>query len=332
MNENILAFDIGGTEIKYGVISVHGDILFNASVETPEVGDDIIELLKNLKQEIAKKFSIKGASFSMPGFVIPESGYLKTAGAINDFYGLNFIEVMQEKFQLPVEVENDVNCVALAERWVGSAKNCQNFLCLNIGTGVGGAIMMNDRLIHGHGHMAGEFGYMLTRNFFEQSDASKTLSFTGSVRESIRRPYFDKKALEDFSTLSGKDVFDAAENGDVDAQEIISCFYQHLAAGIYNLTFILNPEKIIIGGAISQREDLIEKIHANFELIIAHDSGLAGFTTHDLVSLEKASLGNDAGMIGAAYHFITMQPRRSDNQKKQAIKRINNKGIELCMR
>ena len=252
----------------------------------------------------------------MPGFVIPESGHLKTAGAINDFYGLNFIEIMEEIFQLPIEVENDVNCVALAERWVGSAKTCENFLCLNIGTGVGGAIMMNDRLIHGHGHMAGEFGYMLTRNFFEQSEPSKTLSFTGSVREGIRRPYFEKKSLDDFSGLSGKDVFDAAEEGDIEAQQIITCFYQHLAAGIYNLTFILNPEKILIGGAISKRAELIEKIHTYLGFIIEADSGLAGFTSHDLICIERASLGNNAGIIGAAYHFMNMQSQRAKNKEK----------------
>ncbi|OEF09883.1 ROK family protein [Aliivibrio logei] len=302
-----LSFDIGGTDIKFGVLNEHGHILEQGKVQTESSGEQIIQTIVDIKEQWSTRYTFDGAAFSLPGFVDVNTGYLKTGGAIDDFYGFQFKEVMVEKLSLPVELENDVNCVALAEKWLGKAQSVDNFICITIGTGIGGAIYINNQMVRGHGFMAGEFGYMFTKNIFDTEDkATATMSFTASVREGLRRRYSKLKNINSIEHLSGKDIFKLAESGDNIAINIIDDFYKNIAIGLYNLTFILNPEKIIIGGAISNRDDLISNIENKFEEIIQTQPSINKFNVKELVTIEKSTFNNDSGLIGSVYHFLSM--------------------------
>lgn len=127
----------------------------------------------------------------MPGVIDTERGYMITGGALTDLDSFAFKDELEKYIGLPVELENDVNCVALAEKWKGNAKNCNNFICMTIGTGVGGAIFINNKLIRGNNFSAGEFGFMLLDK--RENYSEKTLSMLGSVKGGLIQTYAKEK-------------------------------------------------------------------------------------------------------------------------------------------
>lgn len=303
-----LSFDIGGTQIKFGILTAEGNIIEKSKIDTKNNGEQIINDIVTVKERLASQYNLQGVAFSMPGFVNVETGYLKTGGSIPDFYGINFKEIMQEKLGLPVELENDVNCVAFSEQWHGNAKDCDNFICITIGTGIGGALCLNGQISRGHSYMAGEFGYMLIHNIFSnvKNKSTCTLSATGSVKQGLISNYYEQKKI-DKNKLSGVDIYQLADEGDLIASKVINEFYQSIAIGLYNLTFILNPEKILIGGAISNRTEIFPAIIREYQSIITEHPDLKGFAVKDLVSIESTHFKNESGLVGALYHFLQMR-------------------------
>ena len=300
-----LSFDIGGTAIKYGIVNEQGDILEQGKQPTELDRNSFIDCIVAIKEKYSPKYDITGVAFSMPGFVNIETGYLRTAGAIKSLYDFEFKTVLREKLALPVELDNDVNCVALAEKWLGNAQTNSNFLCVTVGTGIGGAIYLNNQLIRGFNYMAGEFGYTLTENIFRNDDKLVTLSDKASISKGLRTRYAKHQGNLDVTEISGEDVYLLADQGDELAKQTIDEFYQAIAMGLYNLTFTLNPEKILIGGAISQRDEIYNEIKQKFQQILNYQSDLKTFTVDQLVTIDSCKFNNDSGLIGAVYHFIT---------------------------
>jgi beta-glucoside kinase len=295
-----LAFDIGGTTIKFGVLDQDANILAKDKITTELSGSCIIANIIKIKEKYSALYDLQGVAFSLPGFVNVETGYLQTGGAIKDFYGINFKNIMTEKLALPVELENDANCVALAEKWIGSAQETDNFICITIGTGIGGAIFINNQIMRGHSYMAGEFGYMLVNNPFQSEHPENTsMSMTASVKGGLREAYIKNKGNVTLEDISGEDIYRLAKEGDPVAKDTIVKFYQSIALGLYNLTFILNPEKIIIGGAISERDEIFVEIEQKFQQIIDSQEPLSKFTVADFVRIEPSKFINDSGIIGA---------------------------------
>lgn len=312
-----LSFDIGGTQIKFAVLTESGDIIEQDEIDTSNNGEQIMNDIVQIKTQLAAHYELQGVAFSMPGFVNVETGYLQTGGAINDFNEINFKEIMSEKLALPIELDNDVNCVAFAEKWLGNAKNSDNFICMTIGTGIGGAVWVNGKISRGHHYMAGEFGYMLTNNIFKvKNKSTSTMSFSASIRAGLIDNYCDQQQIESHN-LSGVDIYQLAEQGDEIAQQVIDDFYQSIAIGLYNLTFILNPQKILIGGAISTRSEIFSAITHKFQQIINETPIIKRFLVEDLITIESTYFKNDSGLIGALYHFLQMQKNRL---KKQEVK------------
>ena len=304
--KHYLSFDIGGTQIKFAVLTEDGEIIEQSKMDTAIQGEQIINDIVDVKTQLASKYELHGVAFSMPGFVNVDTGFLQIGGAIDDFYEINFKEIMAERLALPVELDNDVNCVAFAEKWLGKAQHSDNFICITLGTGVGGAVCLNGKISRGHNYMAGEFGYILTNNIFDSQDkANCSMNFTASVREGLRRRYSTIQQV-DIASVSGIDIYHLADAGDVIAKQVIDEFYQSIAIGLYNLTFILNPEKILIGGAISTREEIYPAIASKFQAIIDEHIAIKKFSVADFVSIESTHFKNDAGLIGALYHFLQM--------------------------
>lgn len=301
-----LSFDIGGTYIKFGVVNEQGDILQSGKVHTELNKYAFIDCIVKLKEKYSQLYDLQGVAFSMPGFVNIETGYLKTAGSIKYLYEFNFKKTLTEKLSLPVELDNDVNCIALAEKWLGNAQASKNFLCLSIGTGIGGAIFLNDQLVRGNHFMAGEFGYTLLQNIFTSDNKHVTLSDQASVERGLIMRYQQLNSNLIDEHIDGEDIYNLATQGDKVAKQTIDEFYQSLAMGLYNLTFMLNPEKILIGGAISQRNEIYPAILKKFQAILNYQSDLQKLSVEQLVTIESCKFNNNAGLIGAVYHFITM--------------------------
>lgn len=234
----------------------------------------------------------------MPGVIDTEREYMITGGALTDLDSFAFKDELEKYIGLPVELENDVNCVALAEKWKGNAKNCNNFICMTIGTGVGGAIFINNKLIRGNNFSAGEFGFMLLDK--RENYSEKTLSMLGSVKGGLIQTYAKEKKL-DWKNLSGEKIFELAEIGDEIAKKVIEEFYNTISHSIYNLAIIFNPEKILIGGEITKRYEFIEKIEKKVYKIKEQIYPLK------FPKIERCKFLNDSGKIGAVYHFITQQ-------------------------
>ncbi|MBC2319252.1 ROK family protein [Listeria booriae] len=283
----LLAFDMGGTAVKYALMEKDGTILEKGNFKTPDTLEKLTTELQNVKNTYANH-TFTGAAFSCPGAVDNESGIIGGASAIPYIHHFPIKAMLEEKLELPVTLENDANCAALAETWLGVAKSAQDILFIIVGTGIGGAVI-KDGKIHAGAHLhGGEFGYML------MNDKLETLSDTGTAVNAASR-IAKRKGLP---TLSGLEAFQLKENNDPIAVEEIQTMYQNLAKGIFNLQYVYDPEMIVIGGGVSEREDFLPSIQAELDKL------LAKITIAKIApKIVSCAFGNDANLIGAVANF-----------------------------
>ena len=159
----IAAIDIGGTKVKYGVVDDYGKIESKRSIDThPKRGAlDLLSRLEAVVTEIGQQYSLAGIAISATGQVNFYQGAISYAtNLIPDWIGTNIKQYFEDRFKLPVIVENDVNCIAVAEHWKGSALGEDSFICIALGTGIGGGIFEKGELYRGPNYGAGEFGHM----------------------------------------------------------------------------------------------------------------------------------------------------------------------------
>lgn len=286
-----LCIDIGGTSVKYGIYCENSGFLMDNSFPTqawlggPSIIRRIIELTSQI---LEKQPDIGGICVSTAGMVDCNTGSITYASSlIPEYTGTPIKKIFEEQFCLPCEVENDVNCAALAEYFSGAAKGTFSCLCLTIGTGIGGAFVQNGKIFHGFSGSGCEVGYMYLPDGAFQDIASTT----ALVRNVARR-----KGVPSAS-LSGKKIFDLAENNDRVCIEEIDRMTSYLGMGIANLCYVLNPEIIVLGGGIMvQKKILYDRIKLAIDKYLLHS--IAENTT-----LKFAQNQNRAGMLGAFYHF-----------------------------
>ncbi|TDT67937.1 putative NBD/HSP70 family sugar kinase [Hypnocyclicus thermotrophus] len=298
-----LTFDVGGTFIKYSLSDENANFLETSKIPTNRDGDKILTDLIKIINKYKKEYTISGLAFSLPGFIDVDKGYSITGGIIKEFYGFEFKKILEEKTGIPVEVENDANCVALAEKWRGHATNSNNFISFTIGTGIGGGIFCNGSLIRGYGFGAGEFGMQINQR------KNILYNMTSSTRGGLILEYAERKGLKE-EDVSGKLVYELAEKGDKDALEIIEQFYEDITIMIFNLSVVLNPEIIIISGAISAREELFKEINKRLNYITSQNFFLQKIKLPKII---RSKFINDAGKVGALYHFLEMEKNRKKN-------------------
>lgn len=284
---NIAAFDIGGTALKMGVMTSEGKILEKGKVTIND--SDGEQILQAILQWLAAHPQCQGIAISAPGYVNPHTGFIEMGGAIRRFDRFDIKAWLQERTALPVAIENDANCVLLAERWRGKAASMANCLVMTIGTGVGGAILCNNQLVHGARFRAGEFGYMVTERPGPRNISSYTMNETCSLR--ILRQHYANYAGLTLSEVTGEHVFALYDSGDVVCQRLVDDFLNNLGIGLYNLVNLFDPQTIFIGGGIVERPGFLALLRKH----------LAWFGIEQ--AIDTVSHGNDAGLIGAVYHF-----------------------------
>ena len=284
---NILAIDIGGTMIKYGLVSSDGKILSTDKIKTESSKglNNILNKIDNIFK-IYKENNPVGIAVSGTGQINGMIG--KVIGGnpiIPNWIGTNFVKILEEKYNLPAVLENDVNCVAFGEKWIGAGKDLSNFICLTIGTGIGGGIILNNQLFRGENFVAGEFGHILIKKGeFEQF--ASTTALIRLVKERTGK------------TLNGKEIFDLEKKEIVEYQEVISEWIENLTDGLSSIVYCFNPANMILGGGvIGQGEPLINRIkNSLFKKI--------GPQFKEKLNIIQAKLGNNAGMIGASYLLL----------------------------
>lgn len=288
----IIGIDIGGTTIKADLYDDFGTSL-NQFKEIETIIDydlgtnQILNQVCDLIDEYILNHSIDGVGISTAGVVNANTGEIIYAGyTIPGYIGVNFTSEIEKRFGLSTFVENDVNCAALGELWKGQAKDKKNVVMVTIGTGIGGSIIVNGQIVNGFNYTAGEVGYIPVGNSDWQSKASTTALIH----------LYQKKSLK--TNQTGRTFFTDLRSGDKVAKETFEIFVENLTKGLLTISYLLNPEILILGGGILAKKDiLLPEIQSS----LAKNAVDNRFLPKNLVA---ATLGNEAGRIGAVKNFL----------------------------
>lgn len=291
------AFDIGGTNIKYGVLNEQGDILYKSKTATKvnEGGAAIIGQVKEIARHLQEYYKLNGIAISTAGQIDKRNGkVIHATDSLPGYTGLNIKKELEASFDLPVVVDNDVNCAALGEYWHGAAQGVDHFLCMTLGTGIGGSIIVNGQVYNGASYSAGEFGHMTLYPGGEPCLCGDN----GCYEQYASSSALDRRAQEYFKqTISLQELFYQAKRGEKTAELIIDQWVDDVALGIKSLVHIFNPPLIVIGGGISEQGNyLLEKLQRNVDarIMISFQRSL---------ELKLAQNGNDANLQGAVYQL-----------------------------
>src|SRR6056297_832382 len=296
MNNNYLAIDIGGTSIKVAIVNKKGNLISKKSYLTPQ--DTYEWLLVSVRKIIAhykNEYKISGIGFAIPAVTDSMNGIIKSKGSLIYIKNQSFVQDLKATETLPIIIENDANCAALAEVWLGSAKNNNDIVFLVIGTGIGGAVINNRKVSSGANLFAGEFGYGI-HNFDYENISGDIWSLTSATQILVNEAA-EVLGIE-ANELNGKKVFQLAHENKA-LERLIDKFFFNLAIGIHNIQYYMDPEKIIIGGGISQRSDLIDEINNRLK-IIYNKLGIDEI----FPKLDTCTFNNDANLLGAVYKYI----------------------------
>ena len=297
----ILSIDIGGTAVKMGLVDHEGAIhaRHEASVcfdhyQTPILTTVIREAQAFLARESAQ---IEGIGVSATGQVDDMAGaVIGTNGKIPHYEGAQIKRDMEAAFGVPVFALNDANAAALGECFAGRAKGVQNVLMVTLGTGVGGGIVLGGKIFGGTRGIAGELGHFTLYQDGPRCPCGKRGCFESYAATTalVRRA---KEATGE-ADMNGRIVFSRAADGDQAMLAVLSAWIDDIAAGISGLVHIFNPQMVLIGGGVSAQEALL--IAPLRERVLR--SVMPRFA--ECLQLEAATLGNDAGMIGAARFYL----------------------------
>lgn len=285
----ILAIDIGGTSIKLCISDERGNTEEFKSIDSEsEKGGK--HLMGKITQEITENFKdFDAIGISTAGQVDSVKGSIIYANEnIPNYTGMNVKDIFEERFGVPVKVENDVNAAALGEKFFGIGKKYEDFLCLTYGTGVGGAIIIDSKIYKGYNGSAAEFGHMILHTAGETSPNRRTgyyeeyASTTALVREA-------KKLNGNYD--NGKKIFEGLAKGDVELEKLFNKWVLEVAYGLVSLIHIFNPSAIIMGGGIMEQQRIITLVTSKVKELI-----MESFSS---VAILKATLGNKAGLLGA---------------------------------
>lgn len=291
--QRYICIDIGGTAIKYGVADVNGHFEEKQSMPTEAKkygGPGIVKKVKTIIKQYITNYQILGVAISTAGMVDPKLGKVVYAleDSIPEYTGTFWSKIIKDEFGLPCAVENDVNCAALGEMWLGAGKGKSSLFCITVGTSAGGCAVVDKRVIHGVSNSAGEIAYMRLPNGLMH----EVVSTTRLVRDVAKAKYMPEQEL------NGYMIFDWAKKGDADAKQAIEDLMQNLADGITNITAVLNPEIVILGGGIMAQKEYLRPI-----LDRALKAKLVE-TVYENTLVDFAMLENDAGMLGALYNLL----------------------------
>ena len=291
--KNFICIDVGGTSIKYSVIKEDGKIITKNSMHTEAIqkgGTGILKKIKSIIREYKKEYEISGIAISTAGMVDSKEGKILYAleDLIPNYTGVEIKKEVEKEFNILCEVENDVNCAGLGEMWLGAGKDSNSSVCLTIGTGIGGCIIIDNKLISGFSNSAGEVGY-ININGKSFQDIASTSSLIKRIAKKKNMNYMD---------LNGKIVFELAKENDKDCLEEIDNMVKNLAIGISNICYIINPQVVILGGGIMAQEEFLKpKIEKELKNTLIE-------SIYKNTKLEFAKQKNDAGMLGALYNFL----------------------------
>lgn len=312
MNYNI-GVDLGGTNIAIAIVDENYNIIEKHSVPTncPRkaelIVDDIVNTIKLVlsKQNIPLS-QVNSIGIGTPGSVNSQSGIVERA------YNLGFVntplrEMIFNKLNIPCYIENDANAAAYGEFVAGNAKDSENSVCITIGTGIGGGIIINKKIYNGSNFYGAELGHVVIEYNGKECNCGRKgcmevyCSATALIEQTKQSMQDNKDTLlwelcdNNINNVNGKTAFDAMKKGDITAEKVIKQYIDYLACGCTNFINIFQPDVLLIGGGISKEGDnLLNPLRK----IITKES--FDVNSDKPTKVLAASLGNDAGIIGAA--------------------------------
>ncbi|OCT13434.1 sugar kinase [Paenibacillus pectinilyticus] len=289
----ILAADIGGTNTKMGMCDEHGHIEQFKEYPTESLmgGPHVID---KLLLQLAAYTGYDAIAISTAGQVNSDEGYIVYANSnIPDYTGMKIREIIEDRFHKPVMVENDVNAAALGEAYFGAAQSFHDFLCLTFGTGIGGSIVIDRQIYRGAKGVAAEFGHLITHPLSGMND-DKSMPYYESYASATALVRMAQQV--DPECVDGKVFFGKIRLGNEPLEQILQAWAAEVAIGLASLIHIFNPSAIIVGGGVMEQEDLVRAVEVQTQALI-----MESFAD---VKILKASLGNKAGLLGAASLFL----------------------------
>ncbi len=321
-----IGIDLGGTNIAVGLIDASGKILHKDSVKTG-AGRHYSEIIKDMA-ELSKKVTLD-AGFSLddiewvgignPGSCDSQNGVVIRSENLG-FSNIPMCTEFQKHFDVPVYLANDADCAAYGEAMAGNAKGTDCSITVTLGTGVGGGVIIDNKIVTGFNCCGGELGHIIISMEGEQCGCGNCgcweayASATALIRQTRKAMEENPHSLmwkeaQSLEEVSGRTSFDAAKKGDKVAQNVVDTYLRYVSVGIGNVVNIFQPEKVLIGGGISNEGDYILNPIRDFVSIYDYCK------TGKRVEITTAALGNDAGIIGAAFlgaQYVGKKRRESD--------------------
>lgn len=310
MSEKIVVgVDIGGTAIKVGICNIEGALLhtYEGPTEVEKGSDAVCENIAAYARLIVEQSpfeweQVEGVGIGIAGFLDIPRGFVHKS--VNLFFeNVPLKDILEEKLGKKVLVNNDANVAALGEAWAGAGRGISDCVCYTLGTGVGGGVIINGKIVEGFKGMAGELGHMAIVPDLEAIQCGcgnkgcleTVSSATGIIRmakDAVERG--DRTSLSFVENIMAKDVIDAAKAGDEVAARIVNRAAFYLGKSMGMVSVILNPQRYIIGGGVSKAGEFL------FEQIRDVYSKATPEMAQQGVEIVPAILGNDAGVVGAA--------------------------------
>lgn len=290
MSNNLFSIDIGGTDIKYGVVTPENDIISSGRIPTPyETPEHLVNLLIQLASQFTKQ--VRGIAVSLPGSPCGETGVVQRGGALKYLRSFPLGQSLHKASGLPATLENDGRCAALGEYCAGALQNTHCGVMLVIGTSLGGGILLDGEILDGFQSFAGRFSHLLVE------DSAGNLVRVGDLigKEGLRRAVIQACHLPENTPLTGFDIFERINSGDPAAQKGLDNFCLTIALLISNLQVILDPDRIVLGGGISAQPALLESVQRQLTKL----SG-ASPISRPVSNVALSPLGNHANLLGAA--------------------------------
>ncbi len=309
----VLGIDLGGTNIRGAAVGAKGGILAQLILPTESsrgrqrVLGNLSQLIKTLSLKFSpKEFDLLGVGIGAAGVILQKKGIISQSPNIPQLDGFNIRKYLEKKFKLPIFLDNDANCGALGERWLGAGKGANDLVFITLGTGVGGGLILGGKLWQGIDGAAGEIGQMTIN--FEGPEClcgsrgclevySSATAMVRRLREEVMRGEKTQlvgKRGRRLEEVTSRDIYQAALAGDRLSRRLFREFGKCLGVGIANLINILNLEMVVIGGAVSGAWSL-------FMPSMKREMKLRAFEVPARrVKILRSRLGVNAGFLGAA--------------------------------
>jgi glucokinase len=301
----VLGIDLGGTKLSLGVFEQRGEMVFKQSVALENrVGADVGDLIAEEIRKILKAYrSLQSIGIAVPGIYHEKTGTV-WAPNISGWSDYPLLYELENTVDIPITIDSDRGCYILGEAWMGNAKNCRHAIYLAVGTGIGAGILVDGKVLRGANDIAGAIGWMALQQPFDAKyvdvgNFEFYASGDGIARVakeflSTKKNYKGVLAEKNISSITSRDVFDAEEQGDELASEVLQKCIQYWGMAVANLISLFNPEKIIFGGGVFG--PAVKFIPAIKEEV----DKWAQPISKKQVSIECSALGTDAGLYGAA--------------------------------